>query len=155
DNELNLTLTNIAADNPDLVYLPLFSHAGGLVPLQARKLAVLTTTKMMGSDGLFTSELLNIGGDSAVGMYLTAPDLSSFGAQYADLSQAFADKYGQAPQAAYHAFAYDAVGIIFQAISAVAQAETNGTLHIGRQALRTALFATANFPGVTGTLTCS
>lgn len=33
--------------------------------------------------------------------------------------------------------------------------DADGTLHIGRQALRDALYATTNFKGVTGNLTCS
>jgi branched-chain amino acid transport system substrate-binding protein len=45
--------------------------------------------------------------------------------------------------------------MIFAAIEQVAVQEADGTLHIGRQALRDALYATTNFQGLTGNLTCS
>jgi branched-chain amino acid transport system substrate-binding protein len=37
----------------------------------------------------------------------------------------------------------------------VAVVDADNTLHIGRLALRSAIYATSNFPGITGTLTCS
>jgi branched-chain amino acid transport system substrate-binding protein len=44
---------------------------------------------------------------------------------------------------------------IFAAIEKVAVKDADGTLHIGRQALVDALFATKDFQGLTGTLTCT
>ncbi|HVI83980.1 MAG TPA: branched-chain amino acid ABC transporter substrate-binding protein, partial [bacterium] len=48
---------------------------------------------------------------------------------------------------------YDAAMITFAAIQKVAKSD-GGSLYIGRQALRDALFATKGFKGLTGTLTC-
>jgi branched-chain amino acid transport system substrate-binding protein len=45
--------------------------------------------------------------------------------------------------------------MIFAAIEKVAVQDEDGTLHIGRQALRDALYATTDFPGLTGTLSCT
>ncbi|UCC88306.1 MAG: hypothetical protein JSV81_03090, partial [Anaerolineales bacterium] len=50
--------------------------------------------------------------------------------------------------------AYDAANIVLEAIQTVAVQEEDGTLHIGRQALREALYATSGFQGLTGSLTC-
>ncbi len=55
----------------------------------------------------------------------------------------------------FHAHAYDAASIIFAAITKVAVKDADGTLHIGRKALRDAIYATKDFKGITGTLTCS
>jgi branched-chain amino acid transport system substrate-binding protein len=44
--------------------------------------------------------------------------------------------------------------MLFDAIEAVAVQDTAGTMHIGRQALRDALYTTAGFQGLTGSLTC-
>ena len=63
-------------------------------------------------------------------------------------------KYGGKPLAPFHAHAYDAADLIFAAIEKVAVDE-GGTLYIGRKALRDALFATKDFSGLTGNLTCS
>jgi branched-chain amino acid transport system substrate-binding protein len=44
--------------------------------------------------------------------------------------------------------------MLLQAIESVAQQADDGTLLIGRQALRDALSATSNHSGLTGNLTC-
>jgi branched-chain amino acid transport system substrate-binding protein len=44
--------------------------------------------------------------------------------------------------------------MIFGGIEKVARKAPDGTLYIGRQALRDALYATKGFKGLTGTLTC-
>jgi len=44
--------------------------------------------------------------------------------------------------------------MIFAAIEKLAKKGPDGTLYIGRKALRDALYATKNFKGLTGNLTC-
>ena len=44
--------------------------------------------------------------------------------------------------------------IVFAAIEKVAKKGPDGTLHIGRQALRDALYATKDLKGLTGTINC-
>ncbi len=44
--------------------------------------------------------------------------------------------------------------MIFAAIEKVAKKAPDGTLHIGRKALRDALYATKNMKGLTGNVTC-
>ncbi len=65
------------------------------------------------------------------------------------------EKYGEAPLSVFHAHAYDGTNMILAALEAVAVQDEDGTLHIGRKALRDALYATADFEGVTGTLNCN
>ena len=45
--------------------------------------------------------------------------------------------------------------MIKAAIEKVAVVDKDGTIHIGRQALRDAMYATKDYKGLTGTLTCS
>ena len=45
--------------------------------------------------------------------------------------------------------------MLLNAVESVAQQGEDGTLIIGRQALRDAVAATAGYEGITGTLTCS
>jgi branched-chain amino acid transport system substrate-binding protein len=54
----------------------------------------------------------------------------------------------------YYAHSYDAANLLLNAIEAVAVPDQDGTLHIGRQALRDALYGTTGFDGLTGSLTC-
>lgn len=55
----------------------------------------------------------------------------------------------------FHAHAYDAFMLIRAAIENVALVDPDGTIQIGRQALRDAMYSTVNFAGLTGNLTCS
>jgi branched-chain amino acid transport system substrate-binding protein len=45
--------------------------------------------------------------------------------------------------------------MVFAAIEEVALEGSDGTLFIPRTALRDAFFATSEYPGITGTLTCN
>jgi branched-chain amino acid transport system substrate-binding protein len=54
----------------------------------------------------------------------------------------------------YAATTYDGANLLLNAIEAVAVQEEDGTLYIGRQALRDALYSTSGYEGVSGRLTC-
>ncbi len=66
-------------------------------------------------------------------------------------------KFNEPPTSTpYHAHVYDAANLLLNTIEVVAvqDAKGDGTLHIGRQALRDALYATSDYQGLTGGLTC-
>jgi branched-chain amino acid transport system substrate-binding protein len=85
-------------------------------------------------------------------MYVSGPAVS--GPAYAEFLRKWKTKFGGVPPSGYHAHAYDATNMLFAAIEKVAIVDADGTVHIGRQALRDALYATKDFNGLTGTLTC-
>ncbi len=88
-------------------------------------------------------------------MYISGPDLAFTGATYEQFLADYEEILGQAPLSAFHAHAYDAANMIFDAIEQVAQTDAEGNTVIGRQALRDALYATSNFDGITGNLSCN
>jgi branched-chain amino acid transport system substrate-binding protein len=90
-------------------------------------------------------------------VYNSSPDLSveALGPKYQQFLDKHQKKYGEKPLSAFHAHAYDAAMMIFAAIEKVAKKDAQGNTYIGRKALRDALFATRNFPGITGNLTCN
>ncbi len=157
DTDMRPVLTKIAAGKPELIYYPIFIAAGGFVTRQAKEVAGLQNTKLMSADGTFSPDFYKAGGDAVVGMYHTSPDLSAaaLGARYTAFLEKHKKKYGENPLSAFHAHAYDAASMIFAAIEKVAKKDAAGNLYIGRKALRDALFATKNFRGVTGNLTCT
>ncbi len=55
----------------------------------------------------------------------------------------------------FHAHAYDATNMIFNAIEKVALTDSSGNLYIPRTALKDAFLATSGYAGITGTLTCN
>jgi len=155
DTDMTPVLTKIAATSPEFIYYPIFVAAGGFVTAQAKQTPGLEDTPLMGADGMFSPDFLKAAGEAATGMYHSSPDFSAFGSGYQDFLAKHQTKYGEKPLSAFHAHAYDAANMIFAALEKVAVKDADGTLHIPRQALRDAMFATKDFKGLTGNLTCT
>lgn len=153
--DMRPVLTSIAANEPDFLYYPVFVAVGGFITAQVREIAGLEDVKLAGSDGIFTPDFVSAAGPNVQGMYLSSPDFSAFPEGYASFIEKHNAKYGGAPLSIFHAHAYDATNIIFAAIEKVAEVQEDGTVYIPRQALRDAIYATANFQGITGNLSCS
>jgi len=152
DTDMTGVLTSIAAGSPALIYFPIFEPAGGFFTDQAKGTPGLEDTVLMAADGLFASTFGANAGPAAVGMYMSGPYVS--GDAYQELLAKWDAKFGGVPPSGYHAFGYDAANMVFQAIEAVAVVDDDGTVHIGRQALRDAMYGTTNYPGLTGNLSC-
>jgi branched-chain amino acid transport system substrate-binding protein len=155
DTDMHAVLTTVAAAGPEFIYYPIFVAAGGYITAQAKEVAGLENVKLMGADGMFSADTLKGAGSAAEGMYLSSPDFSLFPEGYTPFVAKYNAKYGTAPLSIFHAHAYDAANIIFAAIEKVAVVDADGTVHIGRLALREAMYATKNFQGITGNLSCS
>lgn len=157
DTDMRPVLTKIAAGKPEMLYYPIFTASGGLVTVQSEEIEGLgPSIKTMAADGLFSPDFLKAAGESALGMYLSSPDFSAFGPDYAEkFLPAYEKAYGEKPTSAFHAHAYDAVNVIVAAVESVAVQNADGSLTIGRKALRDALYATKDFKGLTGNITCN
>jgi branched-chain amino acid transport system substrate-binding protein len=155
DTDMHAVLTTIAAAKPEFIYYPIFVAAGGYITAQAKEVAGLENVGLMGADGMFSADVLKGAGKAAEGMYLSSPDFSMFPAGYQTFVDKYKAKYGTAPLSIFHAHAYDAAMIIFAAIEKVAVKGPDGSLYIGRKALRDALYTTKDFQGITGNLSCS
>ena len=151
--DMSSVLADIATGQPELIYFPIFLPAGGLIIRQAKTTPGLENTVLMGADGLFSPDVVTAAGDDVEGFYVSSPLLT--GAAYDAFVAKYQTKFGKAPISIFHAHAYDAYLMIKAAIEAVAVVDADGTLHIGRQALRDAMFATKDFQGLTGVLTCN
>lgn len=153
DTDMTGVLTSIAAGSPALIYYPIFEPAGGFFTAQAKDTPGLENVTLMAADGLFASTFGPNAGPAAVGMYMSGPYVS--GDAYQELLDKWEAKFGGLPPSGYHAFAYDAGMMVFQAIESVAVVDPDGTVHIPRQALRDAMYAIRDFQGITGTLSCN
>ncbi len=154
--DMKSVLTSIATGGPEIIYHPIFIKAGSLIVRQARETAGLENTYLMGADGMFSPDVMEGAGDAVDGFFVSSPDFTQFGSKYADeFVPQYRTRYGSEPVSIFHAHAYDAAMMIFAAIEKVAVQAADGTLYIPRQALRDALYATANFAGLTGNLTCT
>jgi branched-chain amino acid transport system substrate-binding protein len=148
-------LTTVAAAGPEFIYYPVFIPLGSLLTNTASTIPGLEGVILSGADGIQSPDFLNNTVGTSDGMYVSGPDLNFAGSFYQEeFLPAYIEKYGTEPTAPFHAHAFDATNMILDAVEEVAQQGSDGTLLIGRQALRDALSATEGMEGVTGTITC-
>jgi branched-chain amino acid transport system substrate-binding protein len=152
DTDMRAVLTSAAADEPDVLYFPIFEPEGNFIVQQSSEIDGLENTTLVGADGLFVAGFPANSGSNADGMYLSGPFVS--GAAYNDFLDKWADQIGGVPPSAFHGFAYDGTNIMLNAIEAVAVEDDDGTIHIGRDALRKAMAATDDHQGITGRMNC-
>lgn len=142
DTDFNGQLTSIKGSNPDVIFIPGYYGDVALIAKQARDKGL--NVPLIGGDGWDSAQLYTIGGAAVVGSYFTNhyspydtdPKVQKFVQGYQKL-------YGQIPDA-LAATAYDAAHIMFDAIK-----RANS---LDGKAVRDALAATKDFPGVTGTV---
>jgi branched-chain amino acid transport system substrate-binding protein len=155
DTDMRPVLTKIATGKPEFLYYPIFIAAGGHITRQLKEVKGLERVYLMGADGIFSPDFYKAAGEAAVGMYHSSPDFSAYAGGYKVFVDKHIKKYGEKPIAPFHAQSYDAAMMIFSAIEKVAKKAPEGTLYIGREKLRDALYATKNMKGLTGTISCN
>jgi branched-chain amino acid transport system substrate-binding protein len=157
DKDFKPLLTRLAQAKPDVLYFPDFNPACGLIAKQGRAVAGLKDAIFIGSDGCAAPEYTKIAGGSANGSFLSGPDLSALKQQpfyENEFLPAYKQAFGTDPTADFHAHAYDAANIVFDAIKKVAIQE-GGNVFIPRTALKDAVLGTRAYDGITGDINCT
>lgn len=144
DKDFKAQLTAIRAAAPDAIFVPAYYTEAALIAVQARELGL--KIPLFGGDGWESAKLIEIGGAAVEGCFYSthyAPDVQTPAVQafVAKFKQRFA---GEVPDA-MAALGYDSALVLADAIKRAGT--TDGP------ALRDALAATKNFPGVTGATT--
>ena len=154
DPEVYPSLLAVQLSGAKLVFFPL-SHpeTGARLINQAAETTALKNVAFIGGEGMLSDIFLREVGANGVGVYITGPAAPDR-PENDELRRAFEATYGAPPLAFYYSFAYDAAGLLLQALEKTAQRAPDGSLIIGRQALRDTLYATRDYQGVTGALTC-
>jgi len=143
DTDFRAQLTAIKRLKPEGVFVPGYYTDAGLIARQARELGL--KVPLLGGDGWNSDKLFELGGSALDGSYysnhyaLDNPD---------PLLKAFAEKYQKIygiPPDSSAALAYDATAL---AVDAMKRAPD-----LSRKALRDAIAATKDFPGVAGKIT--
>jgi branched-chain amino acid transport system substrate-binding protein len=155
DTDMRPVLTSIATGKPEFLYYPIFVAEGGFITAQAKEIGGLEETVLAGADGMISPAFIQAAGEASEEMYISGPDLAFSGATYEQFLADYIEILGSEPVSAFHAHAYDAAQMIFDAIEQVGQTDGEGNLVIGRQALRDALYATSGLQGITGNVTCN
>ena len=112
----------------------------------------LNGAAIVGSDSLLTANFVDRVGEAATGMAITGPILA--GAAYDDFLAEWIARYKTPPTSPTAAYAYDAAHLLFTAVEDAARIGQNGSLVIGRTALRQSLAASQEIEGLAGTLNC-
>jgi branched-chain amino acid transport system substrate-binding protein len=147
-------LVSLAAGSPDMLYFPVFVETSRHIISQARALPSLADVYLMGADGAMSSNLVTYPVTAIEGFLATSADVNQYTAEYYEhFLPAYQAQFGD-PAAPFHANAYDAFMLIKGAIQRVAVLYPDGSVQIGRQSLRNALYATRSYPGLTGSLSC-
>jgi len=152
DTDMSSILTEIAVNQPDVIYVPLFEPESNFFAAQMQYIVGLEDTIIIGGAASFASNFPENTGEAAVGIYVSGPLVS--GEAYEELLAQWVEEYGSDPPSGYHAHAYDATNLLLNALEAVAVVREDGSLSFGRQAIRDAIAATEDYPGLTGRLTC-
>jgi branched-chain amino acid transport system substrate-binding protein len=153
DTNMQPVLTAVVRSEAELLFMPVFRPEGDYLVLQTREMEELEEITLMSAEGLYQDAWIESVGEAGVGVHLVIPIAPESPARDVLVSR-YETKYGEAPDAVYYAHTYDAANILLDAIEAVAVQDEDGALHIGRQALRDALYATSGYQGLTGSLTC-
>ena len=156
DTDFKPVLRSIADTDPDVLYAPVFVAACSLILKQAAE--IMPDVTIMASDGCTSSDTIKSAGDAVNGVFLSGPDVSAYqeGEFYSsEFLPAYEEQFGGAPTSVFHAHAFDATNVLFDAIEQVAVQNDDGSLSIPRTALRDAVFATSGYEGLSGIITCT
>ena len=143
DQDFKAQLTQMRDQKPDVIYIPGYYGEVGIIAKQARELGM--TQPLLGGDGWDSPELWKLGGAALKPAYISnhysadnpAPEIQNF-------VKAYQAKFGVAPDS-LAALAYDSAKVLADAIKRAGSTEST--------ALKNAINATKDFPGVTGKIT--
>jgi branched-chain amino acid transport system substrate-binding protein len=153
DKDMKPVLTAVKNAGPQLLFFPLFQPEANLILKEARKMSGLEDLVLMSDGAVIENSFIQDVQQAGKGMYFVGPTAPS-GPKVDTLANAYLRKFQAEPATAYYLSAYDAADLLFEAIEKTAIREKDGTLHIGRQALRDTLYRIREYPGVSGTLSC-
>lgn len=139
DSDFSAQVTNMAAQNPDGLYIAGYYTEAAKIAQQASRQGM--SVRLMGADGFDSPDLVALGGDAVEGALFTS---GFYNKTEEALGKAFVDKYTEVYGAAPDMFAansYDSARIIIDVVS-----KAGGD----RTAIRDGIAGTQGFPGVTG-----
>jgi branched-chain amino acid transport system substrate-binding protein len=140
-------LTKISRKNPDVIYAGMMYEEGAMLMQQVKQLGIKSA--IFATSSVYSPKTLELAGDAANGLFLSTtfmptspePHIQQFVTQYEST-------YGSSPNM-FAAQAYDATGIMLEAIVRA----YNKNPKVTREMVREELAATTDFPGVTGSTT--
>jgi branched-chain amino acid transport system substrate-binding protein len=148
DTDFSSQLTKIINSGAEFLFTPQYYNEVPLIVQQAKQLG--WKKPILGSDSWASDELVKLCGKDCYGHFFVS-HYASAGAKGAtkEFIDRYKAKYGTIPDDVA-ALTWDAIGLIGQGIKN--SGTITGDIKKDREALRNALAATKNFPGITGTI---
>lgn len=153
DTDMLPVLTAVEYTRAQILFFPLFQPEGNHILFGVRQIPELAELVLMSDGALIEASFIDAVRDKGTGMYFVGPAKPETAAAK-DLEEEYTAKFKARPRTHYFMNAYDAASILFSAMESVLAARADGSLSLGRSALRKALSNTRDFPGVTGILNC-
>jgi ABC-type branched-chain amino acid transport systems, periplasmic component len=155
DTNMGPVLTAVEHSKAELIFFPLFQPEGNHLLMQARRTPELKHVVLMSDGSLIEQSFIDSVKQAAVGMYFVGPTPPPKSAAMDKLLEEYKQRYKTEPGTFYYVSAYDAAEILFKAIEKAAKQDKSGAVHIGRQDLRDALYATRDHEGLGGKMSCN
>lgn len=157
DTDMVPVLTEVAATEPEVMFIPIFPPEINRIAEQVGGVAGMEDVVLFSADGAQVDGFMSI--PESEGFYFSGPNLgfdenanSVTGVSASDFLATYNDTYGEAPSAAFWAHAYDATTLLLSSVAEVAELDGD-ELVIDRQALRDAMYS-ASFDGLIGGIAC-
>jgi branched-chain amino acid transport system substrate-binding protein len=149
-------LNAIQLSNPQVVFMPLRqAEAASRIIKQSHNYSNLSGIKFIVGESMFSDEFIQqIQNENDNNIYIlglrmpTSPSAEQWREKYRETFKEF-------PHSFYYLFSIDATNLLLDAIKNVAIVKDDGTLYIGREALRNELYHTVDYPGITGQIECN
>jgi len=154
DKEMQPILAAVAKSGAEFMFYPVFQPEADYLTIQFKQVAGLEKVQRMAAGSIATDAFIKSVQANGTGMYMVVIAKPS-GAAFDKFNANFKAKYNKEVPFFAIPYIYDATNLLLAKLEAVAIKDEDGTVHIGRQALRDALYATTDFQGVTGMMTCN
>ncbi len=143
ERDFTAVLTKLKDSNPDMLFIASMYNDGALINKQKQKLG--WDVPVLGPGSLYSPKLIELGGESVEGLYTTVvfhprnpkPEIQAFVSEF--------EKRYEATPNMFAAVAFDAINLLADAIERAGSTD--------KKAIRDAVAATKDFPGVTGRIT--
>lgn len=141
--------------DPGIVYFPMIGEVC-MTTLDA--LAGSTGAALLTSDGCLNGEVLAGAEANGVEVYASGPDvrdLKSNRFYESEFLPAYREQFGEKPTSVFHAHAFDAANLIFDAFRRTSLVQEDGSISVPRTSFRDAVLSVTSYEGLSGRLTCT
>lgn len=154
ESDLIPILEQVVEQEARLLAFFLYRPQGDALLRQQAQVEGMEQITLLTADSLAQATFIEALGEYTQGLLFAVPRINT-GQAVSRLRRRFQEELGLDPSDIFYPQAYDAVGLFFHALEQITQQADDGSIQIGRQALREALYNTTDFTGVTGTLSCT